>query len=127
MRPAKWHVYWLSLAATLLAVNVCINRRRYRGESKTWCFGKSLVDTTLVCFLAAFCPPLLCAYVVLWSVQYVSAEPVWKTTFSIVAGIGLAAIGGWFLEGVILLGLFAIDLVTGRFVHHWRRAGAHSA
>jgi hypothetical protein len=36
------------------------------------------------------------------------------------------AVGGWFLEAVIVIviGLFAIDLVGGRFQQPWRRAGA---
>ena len=38
------------------------------------------------------------------------------------AGITLAAVGGWFLEAVIVIGLFAIDLVTGRFLNHWKTA-----
>jgi hypothetical protein len=40
----------------------------------------------------------------------------------VLAGITLAAVGGWFLEAVIVIGLFAIDLVTGRFLQHWRSA-----
>jgi hypothetical protein len=106
-----------------------LNRRagKYRGESKLWVAGKSVVDTSLVCLLAIFCPPLLIAYSVLWLVQLVSDDPIWKTTFSVIAGISLAAIGGRLLEAVLVVGLFSIDIVTGRFLHHWRRAGAHSA
>jgi len=33
-----------------------------------------------------------------------------------------AVIGGWFLEAVILIGLFVVDLVTGKFLHHWKTA-----
>jgi len=28
---------------------------------------------------------------------------------------------------VLIVGLFSIDVVTGRFLHHWRRAGVRSA
>jgi len=122
MRPSKWHAYWIGLAAALLAVNFWRNRRKYRVESRLWCTGKSLADTSLVCLLAVFCPPLLIAYSVLWLAQFVSDEPIWKTTFSILAGISLAAVGGWFLEIVIVIGLFAVDLVTSRFLHHWKTA-----
>ena len=127
MRPTKWHAYWAGLAGAMLAVNICRNRRKYRGESRLWVAGKSLADTSLVCLLAIFCPPLLIAYSVLWLVQFVSDDPLWKTSFSVIAGISLAAIGGWLLEAVLIVGLFSIDVVTGRFMHHWRRAGAHSA
>ena len=127
MRPNKWHAYWIGLAGAMLAVNFWRNRRKYRGESGWWCFGKSLADTTLVGLLAVFCAPLLIAYSVMWLVQFVSDEPIWKTTFSVIAGVSLAAVGGWFMEAVVIIGLFAIDLVTGRFLHHWQRSGAHSA
>jgi hypothetical protein len=127
MRPTKWHAYWAGLAAAMLAVNIWRNHRKYCGESKLWVAGKSFADTSLVCLLAIFCLPLLIAYSVLWLVQFVSDAPLWKTTFSVVAGISLAAIGGWLLEAVLIVGLFSIDVVTGRFLHHWRRAGAHSA
>jgi hypothetical protein len=127
MRPTKWHAYWAGLAGAMLAVNFWRNRRKYCGESKLWVAGKSFADTSLVCLLAVFCPPLLIAYSVLWLVQFVSDDPLWKTTFSVIAGVSLAAIGGWLLEAVLIVGLFSIDVVTGRFMHHWRRAGAHSA
>jgi hypothetical protein len=127
MRPTKWHAYWAGLAAAMLAVNFWRNHRKYRGESRLWVTGKSLADTSLVCLLAILCPPLLVAYSVLWLVQFVSDDPIWKTTFSVIAGISLAAIGGWLLEAVLIVNLFSIDVVTGRFLHHWRRAGAHSA
>ena len=122
MRPNKWHAYWAALAVAMLAVNLWRNRRKYHAESWLWCTGKSLADTTLVCLLAIFCPPLLIAYSVLWLAQFVSDEPIWRTTFSVLAGITLAAVGGWFLEAVIVIGLFAIDLVTGRFLNHWKTA-----
>lgn len=124
MRPSKWHAYWAGIAAAMLAVNFWRNRRKYREESRRWCVGKSVVDTSLVCLLAVFCPPLLIAYSVLWLAQFISDEPIWKTTFSVIAGISLAAVGGWFLEVVLIVGLFAIDLVTGRFLYHWRRTVA---
>ena len=127
MRPTKWHAYWAGLAGAMLAVNFWRNRRKYRGESELWVAGKSVVDTSLVCLLAIFCPPLLIAYSVLWLVQFVSDNPLWKTTFSVIAGISLAAIGGWLLEAVLIVGLFSIDVVTGRFLHHWRRTGVHPA
>ena len=127
MRPTKWHAYWAGLVGAMLAVNIWRNRRKYYGESRLWVAGKSVADTSLVCLLAIFCPPLLIAYSVLWLVQFVSDDPIWETTFSVIAGISLAAIGGWLLEAVLIVGLFSIDIVTGRFLHHWRRTGAHSA
>ena len=127
MRPNKWHAYWAGLAGAMLAMSFWRNHRKYRGEPRLWVAGKSFADTTLVGLLAVFCAPLLIAYSVMWLVQFVSDEPIWKTTFSVIAGVSLVAVGGWLLEAVLIVGLFSIDIVTGRFLHHWRRTGAHSA
>ena len=70
MRPSKWHAYWIGLAAALLAVNFWRNRRKYRVESRLWCTGKSLADTSLVCLLALRFPTLLFAYSVLWPAEF---------------------------------------------------------
>lgn len=55
----------------------------------------------------------------LWLTQRLSHDPVWKTTTSVIAGISLAAIGGWFLEVLLIVGVFAVDLISGKFIHHW--------
>ena len=73
------------------------------------------MDAALVSLLAAFCPSLLIAYCVLWATQFIPGDSVIKTTCSIVAGLSFTLIGGFFLEVLLVLGVFAIDLVTGKF------------
>ena len=121
MRPNKWQAYWIGLVAALLAVNFWRNRRKYRVESRLWCTGKSLADTSLVCLLAVFCPPLLIAYSVLWLAQFVSDEPIWKTTFSILAGV-LGSGRRLVPRNCHRHRLVYVDMVTSRFLHHWKTA-----
>ena len=78
------------------------------------------MDAALVSLLATFCPPLLIAYCVLWATQFIPGDHVIKTTSSVVAGLSFTLIGGFFLEGILFVGVVAADLVTGKFIHHWR-------
>jgi hypothetical protein len=82
--------------------------------------GKAFMDAALVSLLATFCPPLLIAYCVLWTMQFIPGDNVIKTTCSVVAGLSFTLIGGFFLEAILFVGVFAVDLVTGKFIHHWR-------
>ena|SRR5664280_977201 len=115
----KWYAYWAALATAMFGVSLWRNWRKYKGRSKKFIFVKAAVDALFVGALAAFCPPLLIAYCVLQLAKYVKGDAIWKTTFSVVAGMTLSAVGGWFVELVLVVGLFAADLVTGRFLHHW--------
>ena len=133
----KWKLYWGGVAAALLCVCFWRNWRKYRhgytipAFRKSWVFVtfKSVADASLVGLLAWLCPPLLIAYCVFHLVRYVSDNPIWKMTFSVLAGLSLAAIGGWFLELLLFIGVFAIDPVSmairtavSKFGSHWTTA-----
>jgi hypothetical protein len=116
----NWKVYWGALLASLLAVSLWRNNRKYQERSRWFRLGKAFMDAALVSLLATFCPPLLIAYCVLWATQFIPGDSVIKTTCSVVAGLSLTLIGGFFLEGILFVGVIAVDLVTGKFIHHWR-------
>ena len=116
----NWKVYWGSLFAALFAVSLWRNNRKYKERSRWFRFGKAFMDAAFVSVLAAFCPPLLIAYCVLWATRRIPGDNVVKTTCSVLAGLSFTLIGGFFLEAILVLGVFAIDLVTGKFFHHWK-------
>jgi len=116
----NWKVYWGALFASLLAVSLWRNNRKYQERSRWFRFGKAFMDAALVSLLATFCPPLLIAYCVLWATQFIPGDHVIKTTCSVVAGLSFTLIGGFLLEGILFVGVIAIDLVTGKFLHHWK-------
>ena len=118
-----WKAYWIAAGSTLYALSSVRNWKKYRGRSLWFIAGKSAVDSGLVVSLAIFCPPLLVSLCVLWLVQFVKDDPVWKTVFAVLAGIGLTAVGAWVLEGLIVIGVFSIDLLSSRMLKYWR-AGA---
>lgn len=119
----RWKLYWGALVASLLSVALWRTKTQYKTRSNWFVTGKAAIDTTLVVLLAAFCPPLLIAYCTLWLSQFVSASAWLKTTVSIGAGLILTVAGGLYLEIVAILGLFAIDVVTGDFVKRWQKLG----
>ena len=116
----NWKVYWGALFASLFAVSLWRNNHKYQERSRWFRLGKAFMDAALVSLLATFCPPLLIAYCVLWATQFIPGDHVIKTTCSVVAGLSFTLIGGFLLEGILFVGVIAIDLVTGKFIHHWR-------
>src|SRR5450759_2770171 len=104
----NWKVYWGALLASLFAVSLWRNHRKYQERSRWFRLGKAFMDAALVSLLATFCPPLLIAYCVLWATQFIPGDNVIKTTCSVVAGLSFTLIGGFFLEVLLVLGVFAI-------------------
>ena len=115
----NWKVYWGALLASLFAVSLWRNNRKYQERSRWFRLGKAFMDAALVSLLATFCPPLLIAYCVLWTMQFIPGDNVIKATCSVVAGLSFTLIGGFFLEAILFVGVFAVDLLTGKFFHHW--------
>ena len=113
----KWYAYWGSLCAVLFGIAFWRNRRKYRSRSAWYLVLKAAFDTALVAGLAAFFPPLLIAFCVLWLTRRIYNEPVWRAA-SVLAGISLSVLGGVCFEALLVVGVFAADLVSGRFLHH---------
>jgi hypothetical protein len=49
----------------------------------------------------------------------IPGDAVIKTTASVLAGLSFAAIGGFFLEVILVVGVYAVDLLTGKFFRSW--------
>ena len=116
-----WKTYWIAAGSTLFTLSCFRNWRKYRGNHG-WLFiaAKSALDSGLIVVLAIFCPPLLISLSVLWLLQFVREDPVWKTVFAVIAGLGLTAMSAWILEGLAVIGLFSIDQVSSKMLKHWK-------
>jgi hypothetical protein len=112
-------LYWTALFSSLFAACLWRNHRLYRQRSWFWKTGKAIFDAAIIGLLAAFCPPLLIAYCVLWITRWIPGNAVVKTTISVLAGLTFTLIGGFFLEALVLIGTFAIDILTGDVVRFW--------
>lgn len=115
----NWKLYWAALFGSLFAVCLWRNNRLYRDKSGMWKAGKAFLDAAIVALLAAFCPPLLIAYCVLWVTRRIPGSAIVKTTISVLAGLTFTLIGGFFLEVLVLIGTFAIDILTGEALRFW--------
>jgi hypothetical protein len=115
-----WKAYWIAAGSALCTLSAIRNWRKYRGHSLWFIAGKSAMDSGLLVSLAVFCPPLLVSLCVLWLLQFIKDDPVWKTVFAVFAGMGLTAVGAWVLEGLIVIGVFSIDLLSSRMLKYWR-------
>lgn len=117
LRRYKW--YGAALGGVMGLASFIRNYRKYPGRSPLFLFFKSVGDSWLVLALAIVCPPLLIALCVTWLLQFVKGDAVWKTIAGVLSGIAFTILGGWLLEALLLSGIFAMDLVTGKAVRHW--------
>jgi hypothetical protein len=123
----KWRLYWASVITGLFGVTIFANRRRYKTKPWTFVLGKSVADCSIVGLLAMFCPSLLIAISVMWIAERISPKAIWSTIVSVLAGIGLGAIGGVFLEALLVIGSFASHLVSREWLANWHKRGQPAA
>lgn len=117
----KWRVYWTSLILLLLGVSLLYNKRKYPDKSTFWLLWKSAADCGLIGFLAWLCPALLIAFISMWVLEHVKTDSILKTIAGVLTGLGLSALAGWFLEVILLLGIFGINIFTSKWLENWKR------
>ena len=81
---------------------------------------KAGIDTTLVVAMAVWAPALLIMYVVMWLLS-----PTKNRVAQIGGGFGamlvMSHIAGVVFEAVVVLGVFAVDLITGQVLARTKR------
>lgn len=98
--------------AALFGLAYWKNTFSYGFKTRKWRFGKSAIDCLLVVLSALYLPALLVGWTVMWLTRPIQRRGI-QITLSIVAGIVFASIGGVALEVLCILGIFAVDLLTG--------------
>lgn len=91
-------------------------------QERTWKFKlfKSCVDWSLITLLAWRLPAMLVAWGVYWLVRPIKDRAV-AITISVFAGMALSSLNMWLVEGLCLISVFAVDLITGTngfMLHH---------
>jgi hypothetical protein len=114
----KIKAYWGALGACLLGASLFWNKQQYPERSWLWIVGKSGVDLALLVVLTAVLPALVLAYSCIWTMDqlgpHLPKDRILRVTVAIITTTGIAWLGGIFLEALLFIGVFAMDLVTGR-------------
>jgi fatty acid desaturase len=99
--------------AALLGLAFWKNSQSYPHKPRLWRLGKAVIDTGLVALMVIYAPALLLMYVVIWLTSPFKNKIVQVTTAfaSILVVTHLAAV---VFEAVAVLGVFAMDLLTGQ-------------
>ena len=105
--------------ALLLSLAYWKNSFSYKSKPRNWRIGKSIIDCVLVVLSALYLPALLVGWCVMWLTRPIRRRGI-QITLAVIVGIALASIGGVALEILCILGIFAVDLLTGKQgLHGW--------
>lgn len=109
----KWILFSSIGTLVLFVASLVRNYKLYPNRSKIWLTTKSSLDIILILLTALKLPRLLVAWIAYWLTKPVKNN-IARISIGVGVGLFLDYLSGGFLEMLILLGAFAIDLVTGR-------------
>jgi len=109
----RYRLFWAALTAALLGLAFWKNSRSYPHKSWLWRLGKAVIDTGLVVLMVIYAPALLLAYVVIWLTSPFKNK-ITQVTTAFVCILAVTHLAGVVFEAVTVLGVFAMDLLTGQ-------------
>ncbi len=118
----KWQIWWASLVACAGFVCAAMNTKRYPDKSFPWILGKTLLDLSVVftlCLVPAL-TPLMIAFIVMWSIHRMKLNGVYATVVGFFTGLLLSTLAGRILEIVFFLGVWSVEVFTGRLLRNWK-------
>ena len=116
----KWRLYWLALITALFGAVMWKNYKMYTDQSRRFKVAKSIMETCLLALASAFVPPLLIAYGSAWATKPLETRPYIRMGAGIILSIILMMLGGWILELLALIGVFAIELLSADFLKYYQ-------
>jgi hypothetical protein len=112
---AKYRLFWAACIATLCSLAFWENSKSYPRKSRLWRLGKSAVDTGLVLLMVLYAPALLLMYVVIWLTSLFKNK-ILQSTAAFASILAVSHLAGIVFEAVAVLGVFAVDLLSGQVV-----------
>ncbi|MGO8817771.1 MAG: hypothetical protein ACLQVG_24255 [Terriglobia bacterium] len=109
----RYRLFCAALVAALFGVAFWKNSRSYPRKSRLWRLGKAVIDTALVALMVIYAPALLLMYVVVWLTSPFRNRII-QTTTAFAAILAVSHLAGVVFEAVAVLGVFAVDLITGQ-------------
>jgi fatty acid desaturase len=108
--------------AALLSLAFWKNSRSYPQKSRLWRLGKAVIDTGLVVLMVVYAPALLLAYVVIWLTSPFRNKII-QVTAAFASILAVTHLAGIIFEAVAVLGVFAVDLLTGQVLARMDKRG----
>jgi uncharacterized membrane protein len=112
---AKYKLFWAASIATLCGLAFWKNSKSYPRKSRLWRLGKSAIDTGLVLLMVLYAPALLLMYVVIW-LTHPFKNRIMQSTAAFASILAVSHLAGIVFEAVAVLGVFAMDLLTGQVI-----------
>jgi hypothetical protein len=109
----RYRLFWAALLAALLGLAFWKNSQSYPRKPPLWRLGKAVIDTGLVVLMVIYAPALLLAYVVIWLTSPFRNRII-QITAAFAAVLAFTHLAGVVFEAVAVMGVFAVDLVTGQ-------------
>lgn len=103
------------------------NWKSYPFKSRNWRLGKSAIDCILVMLSALYLPAVLVGWTVMWLTRSIQRRGI-QITLAVILGILFSSIGGVALEILCVIGIFAVDILTGtQGIYGWWKNGPPEA
>jgi hypothetical protein len=109
----RYRLFWAALVAALLGLAFWKNSKSYPHKSRLWRLGKAAIDSGMVVLMVIYAPALLLAYVVIWLTSPFRNKIIQVTT-AFASILAITHLAGVVFEAVAVLGVFAVDLLTGQ-------------
>lgn len=107
----RWKMYWIALISALFGVVLWKNYRLYNEKTRRFKLTKTLIEVPALILSAAYLPALLVVYGSMW-VANKFKRPAIKTLIGFAVGTVLMIMGGYFLEGLVIVGVIGIELLS---------------
>jgi len=109
----RYRLFWAALMAALLGLAFWKNSQSYPHKSRLSRLGKAAIDTGMVMLMTVYAPALLLMYVVVWLTSPFKNR-ITQVTTAFASVLIVSHLAGVIFEAVPMLGVFAVDLLTGQ-------------
>lgn len=122
---ARWRAVVGAVCGLTVIATFVVNRRRYPKESLIFVAKKTALDVSVLGLLCAFpvLTPLLITFTVMWLMSFLKLDGVYEKVAAFFSGMALGFLSLYVLEVVIGLGIFSVNVFTGRFLEEWYKVG----